>query len=161
MDSNESEGELKNKTDFSDVLRDNTLEYSGEYREIIVHAPRIYGLLCKLLMSNKISKRYRTKICATIAYFQLPNDIFPEELFGAKGYIDDIYLSLHVLQDLMGEYGIAEIIEYRDGNPDILKRLLNKDYEKLDKRFRYILGKMFDYVGLTEFYSVQSPEDSD
>jgi uncharacterized membrane protein YkvA (DUF1232 family) len=86
----------------------------------------------------------------SIAYFQLPK----EEFFGAKGYIDDIYLSLYVLRDLKDEYGIQEIIEHWEDDPKDLKRLLTKDFDRLHKKFGYILNDILDYVGLNEFYSV-------
>jgi len=140
--------QLKNKTEFKDILEDNTKDYGGDFSEIVVHAPKIYGLLCRLLDSKNISTGDRNRISSVIAYFILPKDIFPEELFGTKGYLDDIYLCLHILRELEEKYEIEELIEYWDGDVRTLKKLLNDHYETLDKKFSYILKDMLSYIGL-------------
>jgi uncharacterized membrane protein YkvA (DUF1232 family) len=139
---------LKNKTEFCDILEENIKGYSGEFKEIIIYAPKIYKLMCALLDSPNINKSSRNRISSAIAYFILPKDIFPEEIFGTKGYIDDMYLCLHELRKINDEYEFEELLQYWDDEPRILKNLLSKEYEKIDEKLNYILNDMLKYIGL-------------
>ena len=148
MDKKQIRHTLKNKTNFLDILQENVNNYSGKYHEILIYAPNIYSLLCELLNSKKITGEQRNLICAAIAYFVLPKDIFPEKIFGVKGYIDDIYLCLYVLNQIKDKHGIEELIEYWDMDINILEKLLVEDYNKLNKEFNYILKDILQYIGI-------------
>ena len=148
MDKKEIDKQLKNKTEFFHILSENTANYKGKYENIMVNAPKIYNLLCGLLDSKIIYKKDRQKISSAIAYFILPKDIFPEDIFGTKGYIDDIYLCLYILKTLKGEYGIEELLKYWEESPQLLKKFLEEDYEELNKELNYILQDILDYVGI-------------
>ena len=144
----EIDSQLINKTEFVDILKENTEDYTGDFAEIIVHSPKIYALLCKLLESENITKKYRTKISASIAYFILPRDIFPESIFGPKGYIDDILLCLHTLRELESEYEFETLLGYWDWDVKLLRNLIGKYYDKLASEFSEYLGDMLRYTGL-------------
>ncbi|MFH1824601.1 MAG: DUF1232 domain-containing protein [Candidatus Firestonebacteria bacterium] len=139
---------LKNKTEFYEILIENTRNYEGKFKEIVIHSPKIYNLLCELIESNRLSKKYRNYVCSAIAYFILPKDIFPENIFGAKGYIDDIYLSLYVLKEIEKEYEIEEILDHWKYDLDLLKKLLERDFKLIDEEFGYILTEILEYVGI-------------
>lgn len=143
---------LKNKTEFYDILLENTRDYSGKYKNILIHAPNIYATLCKLLDSKNISESYRNILSSAIAYFILPKDIFPEDIFGTRGYIDDVYLCLFILRKIEKEYEIEEILECWDGGVKTLKKLLNESYVELDKDFHYILKDILSYIGLNRLF---------
>lgn len=139
---------LKNKTEFFDILNENTKDYVGKYRDIIKEAPKIYVLLCKILESDFISKKDRSNISSVIAYFILPKDIFPESIFGAKAYVDDIFLCLYILKELEKKYEIEEMLHYWKWDFNLLRMLLSKGYEEINEELHYILKDMLDYVGI-------------
>ncbi len=139
---------LKNKTQFKDILEENTINYKGKHENTIKQCPKIYELLCKLLDSETIESKDKSQISSAIAYFILPKDIFPEELFGAKGYIDDIYLSLYILKKIEQKYEIEELLENWNYDCKLLINLLNKEYQMLNKEYNYILKDMLEYIGL-------------
>ena len=141
---------LKNKIEFVEILEENTKNYKGEYVNVIRKAPEIYHLLCDLLRSKSISKIHRNKIVSAIAYFILKKDVFPEELFGSRGYVDDLLISLYVLREIRDEYDFEELSEYWEGNDRTLKKLLNEDFEKLNKKYGYILNDILKFVGLKD-----------
>ena len=140
--------ELTNQLEFSEILSENLSNYKGEFSEVLNFAPKIYELLCKLLESPNISRKDRGAITSAIAYFILPRDIYPEEVFGVKGYIDDVYLCLHILKHIERVYEFEEILDQWSGSSKELKKLLDKDYSELDKKFNHRLKDMLDYVGL-------------
>jgi len=139
---------LKNRTGFYDILVENTRDYKGEFEDVIHEAPEIYDLLCCLLDSKNITKDERNRLSAAIAYFILPRDIFPEETFGTKGYLDDVYLCLYVLREIEREHELEELLEHWKGNVNVLKRLLDKDFKRLDEKYGYILHDVLSYIGL-------------
>ena len=140
--------QLMNKIEFFDILKENTFNYKGKYKLLINNSPAIYQLLCTLLDSSKIHRDHRALISSTIAYFILPRDIFPEEKYGVKGYIDDIYLCLYALNIIKKRYGLSLLQEYWDGSQQLLSKLLEKEYIALEKELKQILPKMLEYIGI-------------
>jgi uncharacterized membrane protein YkvA (DUF1232 family) len=143
-----NKNKLMNPVEFFDILKENTINYKGKYEILIKNSASIYQLLSELLDSNKLHRDHRALISSTIAYFILPRDIYPEEIYGAKGYIDDIYLCLYSLSIIKKEYGISILREHWKGPSQLLSQLLNKEYPVLDKELNHILPKMLDYVGI-------------
>lgn len=139
---------LKKNIDFEDLLKKKTKEYNGKLSETIKYASDIYNLMCNLLTSEKLTKKERNKISCVIGYFILPKDVFPEEVFGMEGYIDDIYLCLYILKEIEKKHKIKLLLEYWDRDNETIERLLTEDYEMLDKNFSHILNDMLYYIGL-------------
>jgi uncharacterized membrane protein YkvA (DUF1232 family) len=75
---------LMNPVEFFDILKENTINYKGKYGILIKNSSSIYQLLCEILDSSKLHRDHRALISSTIAYFILPRDIYPEEIYGAK-----------------------------------------------------------------------------
>lgn len=73
--------------DFYDTLLDNLDSYSGEYASFIDCGPNLFKLLCNLL-DHDISKELRSDICSAIAYYVVPMDIIPEQVY----YITNCYI---------------------------------------------------------------------
>ncbi len=143
-----SHEKLMNSVEFFDILKENTINYKGEYKVLINHSPEIYQLLSEILDSNKLHRDHRALISSTIAYFILPRDIYPEETYGAKGYIDDIYLCLYALNIIKTHHGLSFLQKWWKGSPKLLSQLLNKEYPALENELNHILPKMLHYVGI-------------
>lgn len=97
--------------DFYDTLLDNLENYTGEYESFIDYGPQLFKLLCDLL-NTEIDDSLRLPICGAIAYYVTPEDVIPESEYGPYGYIDDIYLSSHVLRMVAKVHGYGFIQEY-------------------------------------------------
>jgi uncharacterized membrane protein YkvA (DUF1232 family) len=87
--------------DFYDTLLENLETYNGEYESFIDHGPTLFKVLCDVLNSD-IDRSLKLPVCGAIAYYVNPIDVIPEATYGPYGYIDDIYLSSHVLR-MVGE----------------------------------------------------------
>ncbi len=83
--------------DFYDTLIENLETYAGEYESFIDYGPDLFKLLCDLLNTD-VDYSLKLPICGAIAYYVAPDDIISEQIYGPYGYIDDIYLSSHVLK---------------------------------------------------------------
>jgi uncharacterized membrane protein YkvA (DUF1232 family) len=144
----EIEEQLRNRTDFFDILVENTKNYNGKFKKIMNNAPDIFILLCNLLHSKNIEKEYRIKISAVIAYFILPRDVYPEKIIGLRGYFDDILLCLYLLRELRDHYEIEELLQYWEGDSKLLEYLLTEGYEKFYKEYKIFLNDMLEYIGI-------------
>lgn len=144
----EIEEQLRNKTDFFDILVENTKNYNGKFKKTMNNAPEIFILLCNLLNSKNIEKEHRIKISAVIAYFILPRDVYSESIIGVRGYFDDILLCLYLLRELRDHYEIEELLQYWEGDSKLLEYLLSEGYKKLYKKYKLFLNDMLEYIGI-------------
>ncbi len=95
-----------NKT-FTDYLRVQLkdLEDSSEdFDRLILHFPDFVDLLCNLLDKDAVDQESRLMINASLGYLLVPNDVVPEDVYGAYGYMDDMYISCVVLLNLRKKY---------------------------------------------------------
>ena len=95
---------------YYDALIENLETYTGEYESFIDYGPSLFKLLCDLLKSD-VDYSLKLPICGAIAYYVTPDDVNPENIYGPYGYIDDIYLSSHVLKMVADIHGYDFIQE--------------------------------------------------
>ena len=103
--------------DFYDTLIENLETYAGEYESFIDYGPDLFKLLCDLLNSD-VDYSLKLPICGAIAYYVAPDDIISEQIYGPYGYIDDIYLSSHVLKMVASKHGY-EFIQDKSSLSDV------------------------------------------
>jgi uncharacterized membrane protein YkvA (DUF1232 family) len=92
---------LKFEHDLRQEIYDHLM--SGDkyrYDKYLKHAPDLFNLLCRLARHSAVKTEDKSKIACAIGYFITPFDMIPENVFGARGYIDDICLSAYAL-DMM------------------------------------------------------------
>ena len=77
-----------------------TEKYEGHFQSEIRLTPQIFQLLNDLTLSSEIPSNFKVQLYAAMGYFVAPYDIFPEETFGAIGYVDDLMFALNVLHQI-------------------------------------------------------------
>ena len=112
---------MKNYYEFLKYELDN---FQGDFDKFILYIPDFFKLLCGLL-DEDFEKEDRRIINSALAYFVVPNDVIPEEIYGPMGYVDDIFVCVKVLKELQDKYG-----------PEILVKLWDCD-EELDDVLDY------------------------
>jgi uncharacterized membrane protein YkvA (DUF1232 family) len=65
-------------------------------------------------------------ITAGIAYFVTPFDLFPQELYGAEGYFDNVYLCLWIIAQLREQIPEHVLAEAWEGEGDILEIVVDE-----------------------------------
>lgn len=139
---------MENKfKDYFDVLSDNLASYEGEYASFIDHGPHLYKLLTDILTEESLSQEKRLEISAAIAYYVIPMDIIPEQIYGPYGYIDDIFISVHVIKRVAADLGYESLEKFWIGSgklETIVNECYNRSIEVLDDKKDDIL----QYVGL-------------
>ncbi len=79
---------------FDKMLEEAVSGYNGKFNEIIHEGPAFFRLMVRLLDDPDLPKELSQQVIAAIAYFVLPTDVFPEDIYGPVGYIDDIISAL-------------------------------------------------------------------
>jgi uncharacterized membrane protein YkvA (DUF1232 family) len=105
------------KTDkykFEEILRNEIIHYRGKFADQVWLVPDLYRMFSNLLEDSRVDSESRHLITAALAYFITPFDLFPEEIYGAEGYLDQAFICLWVisrLQDELPEHVISEAWE--------------------------------------------------
>ena len=123
--------------------------YNGENSEQINFTPQIYSLLDKLIDVDEIDEDSRRDIFVCMGYFLLSHDIVPEDIFGPKGLIDDLLLSLHVLNKIQDKYELDLIYDFWSSDYNKLKMLINEDFIHLKEKYIDIYKKTLKYTNIT------------
>ena len=133
--------------DFYCTLLENLENFDGEYASFIDCGPNLFKLLCDLL-DEDVDKEDRIKINAAISYYVVPMDVIPEEIYGAYGYIDDIFISAYVLKFLAEKYSFDFLQEAWDFGNDV-EEVIEDCYEKsLESLTDEQIEAILFYVGL-------------
>ena len=70
--------------------------------EALLLVPDVFILLVRLSLDKEVPAGARGLIAGALAYFVLPFDLFPEAVFGAAGYLEDLVLASAVLAQAFG-----------------------------------------------------------
>ena len=131
--------------DFYDTLIENLEGYAGEYESFIDYGPKLFKVLCDLLNSD-VDKSLRLVISAAIGYYVTPVDVIPEQTYGPYGYIDDIYLSSHVLKMVADVHGYKFIAKI--STPDIEEIISECEVKSLEILSDEEIESILAYIGL-------------
>lgn len=133
--------------DYFDVLSYNLETYKGEYASFIDNGPELFKFLNDLLITKELAPEYRLTVSAAIAYYVVPMDVVPEQIYGPYGYIDDIFITAHVIKLLAEEYGYAFLEKFWSGDSE-LKPMVDECYEKSIEILDDKIEEVLDFVGL-------------
>ncbi len=141
---------MENFKDFYYSLVENLDSYKGKYASFIDYGPDLFNLLCNLLEKVELDKELRRDISSAIAYYVVPMDVVPEQIYGPYGYIDDIYITVYVLRRIGNEIGyeLLQNIWEKDNN---IKEIMDCCYNKSNELLREDqINDILLYVGLKE-----------
>ena len=136
--------------DFYCTLRENLENYNGEYASFIDCGPNLFKLLCDVLEEEILDKESRLEISAAISYYVVPMDVIPETIYGPYGYIDDIYISVYVLQRIADKYGcdlLQKVWSFNNDVKEVIQECYEKSAEVLDEDQ---IEAILYYVGLSD-----------
>jgi len=96
-----------------------------KHAKYILLAPDLFHLLVKLVADSKVPLEHKAVLGFAVAYFILPVDLIPEGIVGPGGYIDDIIITVWVLNKLMNEVGPEIVQKHWAGEEDVLNVVKN------------------------------------
>lgn len=137
--------------DYYEFLKQEMLEFRGDYEKFVDYVPDFFKLLCNLLNEEGVSPHERLLINAALAYFVTPLDVIPEDIYGPAGYVDDVFVCTFVLKKLAENHGENIIKRNWESDEDAIEAI-NTSYEKSDKIVdeKGIKEKIMRYSGLSE-----------
>lgn len=132
---------------YYDFLKHEISNFEGEFDSFILYIPEFFKLLCDLLEEN-IEKEDKRKINTALAYFVVPNDVIPEDIFGPLGYVDDIFVCSVILKELSNKYNdlILSHWQYDEDFNSVLDICYNKSISILKEK--NLIDEIFTYIGL-------------
>jgi len=134
---------------FKDEIR--LLEDSGkEFDVSILYFPDIITLLCALLDEDSVEKESRIMIHVALGYLLVPNDVLPEDVYGAYGYMDDMYLSCIILNNMRSKY--SELMDRLWTNDTSLEKVLDLCTFRSEKFLeeKGLKEKLLKFCGLSD-----------
>ncbi len=146
---------------FDVLLEEDISGYKGELSDLISNAPALYRLMTRLLDDPALPRDMSQLVIAAIAYFILPEDIIPEDKYGARGYVDDLFLCAFVADKVMKETGSEEILVRNwDGKVPavpLIKDILNREKELLGDKKEDIM----QYIGYDQLGTLAKADNID
>ena len=141
------------KIDYYQTLKEmieNARFESVDLDHCVLYIPDLFRLLCTLL-NEDISQDDRVMINCAIAYIAVCDDVVPEDIYGVKGLMDDLYVVCLVVKQLIKKYhGIVKKDWTNSIDDEPLETLLDKCYEKGYSSLEEegLVHKVLKYAGL-------------
>lgn len=140
---------LRKAGDFYEKIREKITrwvqEKGGEkgrrVAEILLLAPDLFMLLLRLLQDSRTPAGQKLLIGVAIAYFFSPVDFMPEGLVGPVGFLDDIVLAVHIINQILNS-DRQVVLENWSGRGDLLSALQHVAAEAEDLLGRKIYGQI-------------------
>ena len=118
-------------------MKEELETFEGDFDKFILYIPEFFKLLCQLLEEESIDIEDRRKINSALAYFVVPNDVIPENIYGPMGYVDDIFACCVVLNQLKKKYGLSLLKKFWDNDEDfetVLKTCYDQSMKLLEEQ---------------------------
>ncbi|OQC08005.1 MAG: hypothetical protein BWX76_00008 [Candidatus Cloacimonetes bacterium ADurb.Bin089] len=119
---------MDKELDFYQKLRQKIREWlqteegkNTKYAEYLMLAPDLFYLLCKLAFDKDVAVAAKANLAGAIAYFVSPIDLIPEGIVGPVGFLDDIVVSVWVLNGIINNTDPAIISKHWPGDEDLLE----------------------------------------
>jgi uncharacterized membrane protein YkvA (DUF1232 family) len=96
---------------FARLLSEQVRNYRGRNASVIRQAPAFYRLLVRMLDEEGLPSNLRPIVEHAIDYFEDPSDAVPEDLYGAYGLSDDVYVGAFVADIVLKETRSRELLQ--------------------------------------------------
>ena len=130
---------------FYEDLVEQVQGYRGEKKEIVRLAPELFKLMTNLMRDNRLPKEAKPLINGAISYFVAPYDGIPEEAFGPIGFMDDIFVCLHVLRKLM-KIVDTRLLDDNWESAESVKTFVERVYPDVEEYMRHAAKHILNYV---------------
>jgi len=136
--------------EYEEKLREEVAHYRGRCCEQVWLVPELYRLFSNLLEDGRVHPTARTPLLKALAYFITPYEVFSLDLLGPEGYLDQVFVSLHVLDSLQEELPLWLMEEAWEGEgtlAELLEEELPLVREELEEDDREAVKR---YLGLDQ-----------
>lgn len=115
--------------DYAAALREFVGSYRGPREAAIRQAADIFDFYARLMMDARLPRHHRALVNAVLAYFVVPEDLFPEEELGPFGLVDNLYVSAAAFRMLARDtsYEVLSEAWRAEGDLDAVMALVHKE----------------------------------
>jgi len=89
--------------DYAASLRAFVEGYEGSRQEAVHLAPDVFTFYARLLVDPRLPRDARPIVSSVLAYFVVPDDVWPEADLGPLGLMDDLFAAAHGFRVLQRE----------------------------------------------------------
>lgn len=95
------------------------------FLEWVAFIPDLFRLLVRLIFDDRVAPRTKRALLMALLYLISPIDAFPEAAVGPQGYIDDVFIVVIAIADLVDESSLSPglLEEHWAGSRENLERL--------------------------------------
>ena len=104
---------------FKDQLREFSQDYDGPRSRAVRHAADVFEFYSLLSARARLNRQHQTIVNSVLAYFVVPEDLYPEERLGPFGLVDDLYVAAHAFRLLRREVPYADLHSCWKGDGDL------------------------------------------
>ena len=105
--------------DYAQQLRNFCEGYDGPRAQAVSHAADVFDFFALLFVRGRLSRENQATVNAVIAYFIVPEDLYPEEQLGPFGLIDDLYVATHSYRFLRNDIPMGDMQACWKGEGDL------------------------------------------
>jgi len=116
---------------FEQMLRDEVAHYRGRFANQIWLVPDLFRMLTNLLEDGRVDSAARHRIVSALAYFITPFELFPKQLHGPEGYLDQAWLCLQTVKHLNAVLPAHVLEQAWEGEGEILD-IVNRELPMLE-----------------------------
>jgi len=95
--------------DYATQLRVFCQDYEGPRDRAVRHAADIFDFYTGLFVRLRLNRDHQGIVNSVLAYFVVPDDLFPEEVLGPFGLVDDLYVAAYAFRILRRELAAGEM----------------------------------------------------
>jgi uncharacterized membrane protein YkvA (DUF1232 family) len=150
------ESAFHSTSEYHNYLLDLTKGYEGENASLINKIPELYLTLLSLVDSPDLISSERRDLFVVIGYFFIPDDLYPEETLGIDGMVDDLLLTLHVLDILYRNYGSEGLSAYSPIDEKDLIDIFENKFPEYRMLFYEIYKEVIIHTGLASDQELNS-----
>ena len=122
---------MKDQEHFYQELVEQVKDYDGEKADIIGLAPALFRFLTDISQDDDIPTEGKSLVKGAIGYFVAPYDGLPEEALGPLGFMDDIFVCLHVIRTL-SETVENDLLEEHWSGEGLLQSTVDRIYPDVE-----------------------------
>jgi len=102
-------GQVMAAPNFSAELRRFCEDYTGPRLQAVRHAADVFDFFVMLRLRLRLNREHAVLVNAVLAYFVVPDDLYPEGVMGPLGLVDDLYVAAYAYRILRRELKPEEL----------------------------------------------------
>ena len=115
--------------DYTHALKIFSQDYQGPRERAVRHAADVFEFYTRIFVRVRLNRQQQAMVNAVLAYFVVPDDLFPEERLGPFGLVDDLFVAGHAFKTLRRELPAADLQSCWEGEGE-LERVMDEIYRE-------------------------------